>query len=111
MAKCLVTCGLFVFILSVTVCYAATVNPCLIEKGIKKQLSKNTEKITPTKLPGKLPVKPESIESIQNQSSPAIKNSNPADTFESIIAPFLKAVTPHFYDQIIKREKSATANS
>jgi len=31
-------------------------------------------------------------------------NSSPADTYENYIAPFIKAIAPHFYDRILKKD-------
>ena len=72
------------------------------------QIWKSTEKKLHIKLPNSVPVKSKSIESNQNQSSPAIPNSN-ADPFESIIAPFLKVIIPHFTIRI--NRDTSTANS
>lgn len=114
MIKLIYTCGFFLFLLSATICYAANGNPCVVYKSdIKKQPCKTSERLIPEKL---LKVKflNESKASEKPVSAPAnsVKNPSSADTFESLITPFLKAVSPHFYDQIIKRDqKSAPVRS
>jgi len=92
--------------------YAANGKPSVIEKiELKKNTGKTSQKLIPEKLlkikqAGELKI----IErAFQEQASPGSNNKQPnaADTFESLIAPFIKVVAPHFYDQIIKRDQKA----
>ncbi|MBC7912956.1 MAG: hypothetical protein H7Y07_02435 [Pyrinomonadaceae bacterium] len=102
MAKVLILCGFCIFLLSATYTYAANGKPCLLEKLAEKKIAcKTSEKIIPEKL-----LKIRALNELKVLEKPIIQPSaSAADTFESLIAPFLKAVTPHFYDQIINRGK------
>ena len=105
MIRLLLTCSFFMFAVSVTVCYAANEKPCTVEKiAAKKQACKTSQQLIPEKL---LKIKPYSDLKSSEKLIPAPENRavDAADTFESLIAPLLKAITPHFYDQIIKRDK------
>ena len=106
MIRCIIT-GVFFVLLSATICYAGNGKPCMLLKSeTKKEAYKSSEKLIPEKL-FKIKSSNESkgLEKPSTIPSDPVKNSSTADTFESIIAPFLKAVSPHFYDQIIRRER------
>ena len=95
----------FLLLLSVTVCYASNERPRAIERLVSKPSSKLSEKAVSEKL-----LKVRSVEK-QSAAPHIIKTPNAADTFESLIAPFLKVMTPRFYDQIIKKGKSLQVQS
>ncbi|MBC7912485.1 MAG: hypothetical protein H7Y07_00030 [Pyrinomonadaceae bacterium] len=100
------------FILScftATLTYAAGEKPCVVERAeAKKQPCNTSEKLIPEKL---LKIKP-FTEVKPSQRPVSLKAPASADTFESLITPFLKTVAPHFYDRIIRRDqKSATVQS
>jgi hypothetical protein len=47
------------------------------------------------------------LQKMQEKSNPAGSVSpSPANTFETIIAPFIKTIAPHFYEQILKKEET-----
>lgn len=109
MIKLIILSGFFLALLSATICYAANGKPCVILKSdTKKQACKTSEKLIPEKL-----LKIKSINEVKTFEKPSgtpassVKSPSTADTFESLIAPFLKAVSPHFYDQIIKRDQKS----
>ena len=105
MIRFIITGAVFFVLLSATICYAGNGKPCMILKfDTKKEACKTSKKLIPEKL-----LKIKSINQSKSLERPSVvpsdKSSSAAETFESLIAPFLKAVSPHFYDQIIKREQ------
>ncbi|HEY0054671.1 MAG TPA: hypothetical protein VGB63_04870 [Pedobacter sp.] len=109
MLKGLFTCGFILFVCSVGISYASIggESKCLTTE-CKKQFSKAPESLI-DKLPQPKPalgfkLKPANIQPVSVKSTPAA-----ADTFESLITPFLKTVAPIFYDKIIRRESKPTA--
>ena len=111
MQKYLLICGFLIFSLSARVSYAANGKPVSIEKAdAKKQTCKTSEKLIPEKL---LRIKPLDVKSPEKpQAASSTKTPAAANTFETLITPFIKAVAPHFYDQIIKKDpRPSTAQS
>ena len=109
MTKLLLTCGCLLFICSVSVSYAANVKPCVFDKtDSKKHTCKTLDKIIPEKL---LKIKPlDYLKATERSNQPGtVKAHAPANTFETLITPILKAMSPHFYDQIIKRDSKSTS--
>lgn len=102
---------IFLILLSATICYAGNGKPCVILKSdTQNRACKTSEKLIPEKL---LKInESKRLEKPSTVTSGTDKTSSTAETFESLIAPFLKAVSPHFYDQIIRREqKNASSTS
>ncbi|HEX8377173.1 MAG TPA: hypothetical protein VF602_05100 [Pedobacter sp.] len=109
MLKVLFTCGFILFVCSVGISYASIgrESKCL-NSECKKQVYKISEGLI-DKLPQLKPsygskLKPAAIQPVSVKSTPAA-----ADTFESLITPFLKTVAPVFYDKIIRKEPKPTA--
>ncbi|MBC8053611.1 MAG: hypothetical protein H7Y13_11160 [Sphingobacteriaceae bacterium] len=102
MAKLIFTCGFFLFVFSVSISYASNGKPSTIEKTDRKQACKTSERLIPEKL---LKIKPLDFKTSEKSSAASAKSPATANTFETLITPFLKAVAPHFYDQIIKKEQ------
>ena len=42
----------------------------------------------------------------EKSNMPGSVSPSPANTFETIIAPFIKTIAPHFYERIIKKEET-----
>ena len=86
--------------------YGANKNPLQEEKAsTANKTCKTSEKLIPEKL---LKVKP--MPELKSSVKPsASKPPAAADTFQSLIAPFLKVVSPHFYEHIIKRDNGQTS--
>ncbi len=109
MLKVLFTCGFILFVCSVGISYASIggESKC-VNSECKKQVNKAPESLI-DKLPQLKPVlgyklKPANVQPVSVKSIPAA-----ADTFESLITPFLKTVAPIFYDKIIRREPRPAA--
>jgi hypothetical protein len=108
MAKLILVCSFFLFVFSAGICFATNEKPLIAEKTeLKKQACKTSEKLIPEKL---LRVKPLDLKAAERppQSGTSLKTPSPANTFETLITPFIKAVAPHFYDQIIKKQPKSS---
>lgn len=111
MAKLILVCGFFLLVFSASICLAANEKPCAIEKiEAKKQACKTSDRLIPEKL---LKIKSLDLKAAESpaQSGSSAKVPSPANTFETLITPLIKAVAPHFYDQIIKKEAKTTVVS
>jgi hypothetical protein len=110
MLKHLLICGLLLFVFSVSISYASVCGEgARAKQAVKRhQPCKTSEKLIPEKL---LKIKPFSDRLDKSGALPSNLNKKApasADTFESLIAPFIKSVAPIFYDHIIKRESKTS---
>jgi hypothetical protein len=112
MARLRITSGVIIALFSISAAFAANTNPCFLSKTeVKRQPCKTSQKLVPERLIKVKPLNEVKATERPSQQNNAVKAPS-ADTFEAIIAPFIKAVSPHFYDQIIRKDpRPATAQT
>ena len=107
MIKVLFTCGFILFVCSVGISYAAIGSEAAVLNEKSKQTNKISESLT-DKIPQLKSASGSKLKPVNVQPGAVKSIPAPADTFESLITPFLKTVAPIFYDQIIKREPKSS---